>query len=280
MKRSIVAGVAIGVSLAATTGGLAARRYLITSSRQVAPGAVAYRSLDRFTKRLIARDGRRGRRGPAGRAGPAGAQGAAGAQGPTGPAGPAGPTGPAGPAGTAGTQGPTGANALAQASGLVAWTTDPGLISTARQDSSGTVHGGTVWLAQGQTIHWLAEFLTADGYDMTHGQFAIYDSSLHLVAETADDPDAFHTAPVDTWVKLSLTSPYTVPASGLYYLVDFLAGSSTPTMGVAVYAAGLGARNGLPDGVARAVRDGSGLTALPSTLANTGTDETRCMLAG
>lgn len=275
MKRSIIVAVAIVAALAAAAGGLAARRYLITSSRQVKPGAIAYRDLNRFTRRLIARNGRRGRRGSPGREGVAGPQGAAGGRGPAGASGATGPAGPAGP------EGPSGANELAEASGLVAWTTDPGLISTSRQDSSGTIHGGSVWLEQGQTIHWLAEFLTRDGSDMTIGQFAIYDSSLGLQAETANDKDAFESAPAGSWVKLSLTKPYTVPASGLYYLVDFLAGSSTPTIGVAVYASGLAARNDLPpSGVPRAVRDGSGLQALPETLTLSSTDETRCVLAG
>jgi len=91
---------------------------------------------------------------------------------------------------------------------------------------------------------------------------------------------AFATAPADTWVQLSLTSAYTVPASGLYYLVDLLAGSTTPTVGVVAYNAALPGRNILPDGVPRGVRGGSGLSAFPSTLTNTSTDETRCILAG
>ena len=141
------------------------------------------------------------------------------------------------------------------------------------------MHGGSVWLDEGEEINWLAEFLAADGSGMTHGAFAIYDSKLHLVAQTADTPGAFESAPANTWVKLPLTSTYTVPASGLYYLVDFLVGATTPTIGVVSYSPGLAARNVLPGGVRRAVRMG-GLSALPSTLTSTNTDETRCVLAG
>jgi hypothetical protein len=171
-------------------------------------------------------------------------------------------------------------NALAEASGLVAWTSDPALISTTRTPSSGSVHGGSVWLNQGETINWLAELITANGSGLTHGAFAIYDSNLHLVAHTADNPNAFATAPADSWAELSLTSPYTVPASGLYYFVDLLAGATNPTVGVVAYNSALAGRNILPNGVPRAVRAGSGLSAFPSTLTNTGTDETRCIIAG
>jgi hypothetical protein len=164
--------------------------------------------------------------GPAGATGDTGPQGPQGATGARGPQGDTGATGPRGPQGATGPQGPAGtnaANALAQASGLVAWTSDPALISTTRTDSSGTIHGGSVWLNQGDTINWLAELVTANGSALTHGAFAIYDSNLDLVAQTADNPAAFASAPADTWVKLSLTSPYTAPSSGLYYLVDLLA---------------------------------------------------------
>jgi hypothetical protein len=171
-------------------------------------------------------------------------------------------------------------NALAQASGLVAWTSDPALISTTRTGSSGTIHGGSVWLNQGDTINWLAELVTADGSGLTHGAFAIYDSNLHLVAQTDDDPDAFATAPASSWVKLSLTTPYTAPSSGLYYLVDLLAGTTTPTVGVVTSNSTLVGRNVLPNGVPRGVRQGTGLSAFPSTLVSSSTDETRCILAG
>jgi len=227
--------------------------------------------------------------GPIGLPGLTGDTGPQGPAGPTGPEGPAGDTGPQGPAGATGSQGPQGptgpagssaANALAHASGLVAWTADPALISTTRTDSSGTIHGGSVWLDQGDTINWLAELVTANGSTLTHGAFAIYDSSLHLVAQTADTPSAFAAAPADSWVELSLTSPYTAPASGLYYLVDLLAGTTTPTIGVVTFNAALPGRNVLPNGVPRGVRQGSGLSAFPSTLTNSSTDETRCILAG
>jgi hypothetical protein len=267
MKRGIiVAGIALVAALVVTSGGLAARRYLITSSRQIKPGAISYGDLNKSTRHKIAQHGARGARGPAG---PAGSQGATGA------------TGATGPQGATGAQGPSGANAVAQASGLVAWTYDPSLISTSVADNSGTIHGGAVWLQQGDTIHWLSEFVTAPGSGMTAGGYAIYNSNLHLVAQTPDSPNAFQSAPADSWLKLSLTSPYTVPSSGLYYLVDLVAGTQTPSIGIVQQTgADLNARNVLPSQVPLEVRDVPATSAFPSTFTTTATDETRCMTAG
>lgn len=221
-----------------------------------------------------------GPQGPKGDTGPQGPKGDTGPQGPTGDTGPQGPKGDTGAQGPVGPQGPSDANALAEASGLVAWTADPALISTTRTPSSGSAHGGSVWLNQGDTINWLAELVTADGSGVTHGAFAIYDSNLHLVAQTTDNPSPFETVAADSWVKLPLSpAPYTVPASGRYYLVDLFAGTTTPTVGVVTYNAALPGRNILPNGVPRGVR-GAGLSAFPSTLTNTSTDETRCIVAG
>jgi hypothetical protein len=231
--------------------------------------------------------------GPVGPIGPAGDTGATGPQGPqgpvgdTGPQGPQGATGPQGPQGPQGPDGPPGPsdpNALAEASGLVAWTADPGLITTRQTNTSGSIHGGSVYLEKGDTINWLAEFVLADGSGMTHGAYAIYDSNLNLVAQTGDNPNAFETAPVGTtgtWVQLPLTSVYTAPASGLYYFVDFVAGTTRPTVGVVNISSGFDSRNVLPNGVPRGVRGGaSPYNAFPSTLTNASTNETRCMLAG
>ena len=225
--------------------------------------------------------------GPVGPAGPTGATGEPGAQGIQGPAGPEGPkgdtgaTGPQGLQGPAGPQGPSAPNALAQSLGLVAWTSDPALMSTSVVDSSGSIHGAAVWLNQGDTITWLAELVVAAGSGMTHGGFAIYDSDLDLVAQTADSPAAFQPAAADSWVKLPLTSVYTAPTSGLYYLVDLLAGSTIPRIGiVASNASVLTGANVLPTGLSRGIGGGPGFSAFPSSLTNKGSGLSRCILAG
>ncbi|HZT84343.1 MAG TPA: hypothetical protein VE984_02840 [Gaiellaceae bacterium] len=163
----------------------------------------------------------------------------------------------------------------------MAWTSDPGLVSASVTDSSGSIHGAAVWLNQGDTINWLGELVVADGSGMTHGAFAVYDSELDLVAQTDDNPSAFQNAPTDSWVRLSLTSPYVVPSSGLYYFVDLLAGATMPKIGiVASNAAVLTGANLLPTGAPREVGGGTGFSAFPATLTNKGSGLTRCILAG
>jgi hypothetical protein len=182
-----------------------------------------------------------------------------------------------------GARGPRGfpgpENALAQVSGLVAWTADPALISTVVADSSGSIHGGSVWLSRGDRIAWLAELVVSGTSGITHGGYAIYDSHLHLVARTADHPGSFQVGSKAQWVKLSLTSPYTVPASGLYYFVDLLAGTRTPRIAVVTKHRPVSVRNVLPSGVPRGIR-AAYFSAFPATLRNTGTDETRSIVAG
>ena len=222
----------------------------------------------------IGATGPAGPQGPIGDTGPRGPQGATGPEGPQGPKGATGPEGPAGPAGTNST------NALAEASGLVAWTSDPALVTTSVTDTSGTIHGASVWLNKGDIVNWLSELVVTQGSGMTHAGYAIYDSNFNLVAQTADSPSAFQTATADSWVTLPLTSSYTVPSSGLYYLVDLLAGSTMPKIGIVANNAILAGANVLPGGVARGVKDNANLSAFPATLANTGSQLTRCMLAG
>jgi hypothetical protein len=287
---AIVAAGIVATAVAATAGGFAAQRYIITSSSQIKPGAVGYVNLSPAARTRLA--GVRGPRGPVGRQGSAGAQGPAGAQGAPGPQGPAGtqgapgPQGPAGAQGGTGPQGPTGpqgaagqdsTNGLAQASGLVAWTVDPGLVVATSTDSSGSIHGASVWLASGQVISDLSELVTSAGSGMTHGAYAVYDSNLNLVAQTADTPAAFQVS--SQWVELPLTSPYTVPSTGRYYFVDFLAAATTmPTVGVAGSNSTTAARTTLPGGAARLIHV-SGAASFPATLTNTTSGLTRCILA-
>ena len=91
----------IALVLAMGGGAYAAKRYLITSTKQIKPSVL---------KQLKGASGKAGPAGPAGPTGPAGAPGAgtAGPQGATGPAGPKGDTGAAGAAGAPGAKGATG----------------------------------------------------------------------------------------------------------------------------------------------------------------------------
>ncbi len=292
LKRTIYVFSAIALVLAVTSGAFAAGKYLITSSSQVKPGAISYGNLSAAaTHRLAGQHGSPGAAGPKGDPGAAGAQGPTGQTGPkgdtgatglgdtgaTGPQGPTGQTGPTGPTGPTGAPGADGTNGLAQASGLVAWTADPSQILQTSTDTSGTIHGGSVLLAQGQVITSLAELVVTAGVDMTHGMFAIYDKNLHLVAQTADTPAAFQVG--NQWVELSLTAPYTVPASDRYYFVDLLAATTTmPAIGD-VTSGTTSARNILPGGVPRDVSGSGPFTTFPATLTNSGTGITRYIVA-
>ena len=270
VKRNLTVLAAIGLVLAVSTGAFAAQKYVITSSSQIQPGTISYANLSVGAKTRL-----KGIRGAAGTQGPKGDPGAAGTQGPKGDTGAAGTQGPKGDTGVAGRD---GANALAEASGLVAWTADPALILSEGTDTAGSVHGSSVVLAAGQVITSLSELVVSPGVGTSHGMYAIYDKNLNLVAQTVDTPAAFNVT--DQWVELPLTSPYTVPAGGLYYFADFIdAATTTPTIGMAGYNTATDARGTLPGGVARNVHDGPGLSALPPVLVNNGTSATRSIVA-
>ena len=85
-KTAVVISVLAALLLA--SGAIAAKKYLITSSAQIKPGAISLASLSRAAKAGLA-----GHPGANGQAGPAGPQGPKGDTGATGPAGPAGPKG-------------------------------------------------------------------------------------------------------------------------------------------------------------------------------------------
>ena len=103
---NVVAVIALLFSMSGAA--IAARHYLITSTRQISP---------RVLRELRGRNGQRGASGqsgaagamgPAGAQGPAGSRGATGAQGATGSQGVSGPQGVTGPQGATGSQGVTG----------------------------------------------------------------------------------------------------------------------------------------------------------------------------
>lgn len=93
---SVVAVIALVFAM--TGGAWAAKRYLITSTKQISPSV------------LKSLKGASGKAGPAGLVGPAGPAGppGAGTVGPAGPQGPAGATGPGGPEGKVGKEGKEG----------------------------------------------------------------------------------------------------------------------------------------------------------------------------
>ena len=101
-RRLTYANVALTIALvfAMSGGAYAAKRYLITSTKQISP------------KVLAQLKGAKGAQGAVGAAGPAGAQGPTGPQGPAGTAGKDGVNGKDGAAGQVGPPGPKGENGL------------------------------------------------------------------------------------------------------------------------------------------------------------------------
>jgi hypothetical protein len=102
LKRSFTFLGAIALVLAITSGAFAAKKWIITSSSQVKPGAIGYSNLSAVAKKRL-----HGQHGATGAKGATGATGTAGATGATGPTGPAGANGTAGATGAQGPAGPT-----------------------------------------------------------------------------------------------------------------------------------------------------------------------------
>ena len=129
---------------------------------------------------------------------------------------------------------------------------DPALIIIEANDTSGAAHGSSVYLTKNSVITKLAELVVTPGAGMTHAMYGIYDKNLNRVAQTADTPADFETA-TNQWVELPLTTPYTVPATGLYYFVDlFAATGSTAHIGQISLNTATDARHILPGGTPRA----------------------------
>ena len=111
-KRMTYANVALTLALvfAMTGGAYAAKKYLITSTKQISPSVLKALAGKAGPTGATGAQGPQGAQGPTGAAGPAGKDGAAGAQGATGPqgvTGPKGATGATGPKGEPWTAGGT-----------------------------------------------------------------------------------------------------------------------------------------------------------------------------
>jgi hypothetical protein len=119
-----------------------------------------------------------------------------------------------------------GWNALPQALGLKTWTLNP-LAENKATLMSGNPVATAVYLEAGTVISQLAVPIISGstGSGLTHFQMGIYNSTLALVASTADSPGSI----ISRWTTVSLTSPYTIPAAGLYYLAYAIAGAGLPT---------------------------------------------------
>ncbi len=129
---TVIAGLALVFAMAG--GAYAAKKYLITSTKQISPSVL---------KQL---------QGKAGAAGAAGTPGVAGAQGPAGPAGPAGPGGAKGEAGPGGAKGEKGATGAAGAKGATGATGASGATGFTERLPSGKTETGTWNVALYSTV--------------------------------------------------------------------------------------------------------------------------------
>jgi hypothetical protein len=125
---TVIAGLALVFAM--TGGAYAAKKYLITSTKQISPSVL---------KQLQ------------GKAGAAGAPGAAGAQGAQGPAGPAGPAGSAGSGGSKGETGPAGVKGEKGTTGAKGATGATGSTGFTETLPSGKTETGT-WAASAYNI--------------------------------------------------------------------------------------------------------------------------------
>jgi hypothetical protein len=155
-------------------------------------------------------------------------------------------------------------NQLCAALGAKAWTVDPEVATFAATQAN--THLGAVYLAKNQIITSLSVPVTVAGAGLTLGILAIYDENYNLVAQTPNLPTAFQST---GWKTVALSTPYTVPASGLYYLASGWLGTTLPTVLNIQHISSLsqGFPGGKPRGVHAAVPTG---TSLPNPATATG----------
>ena len=171
---TVIAGLALVFAM--TGGAYAAKKYLITSTKQISPSVL---------KSLQGKAGPAGANGAQGAAGPAGPQGAAGVGGAKGDAGAAGKDGSAGTAGPAGATGPKGETGLKGSNGAAG-------AAGATGPAGPTCPGGECLLPVGATETGVWSF------DMTLNSHSVLNVSISFPLRLAS-------APTLTWVEPSLS---------------------------------------------------------------------------
>jgi hypothetical protein len=119
-----------------------------------------------------------------------------------------------------------------------------------------------VWLAAGTVVSNISFFAATTALGTgTHQFFGLYDSSRNLLATSADATSAAWSA--NTIKTLAMTSAYTIPTTGLYYLGVSVTATTMPTLkgGPAKTGAQLAATAPILGG---ATADAGPLTALPN----------------
>ena len=129
--------------------------------------------------------------------------------------------------------------------------------------ASGTLWLQAIFLKAGTVVTNICFYsATTAANTPTNQVFGLYDASRNLLATTNDDTTTAWGA--NTFKSLDLTSPYTVPTTGIYYLGLLVVATTVPT-----YKGGAAKTGGHLSGVAPLLQGSSstGLTALPSNAA-------------
>jgi hypothetical protein len=95
--------------------------------------------------------------------------------------------------------------------------------------ASGTLNMQAIYLTAGQLISTISlSSATTGAGTPTHYFFGLYDSSRNLLAQTADQTSSAWAA--NAVKTLSLTTPYRVTVSGVYYIGYFMTATTVPTL--------------------------------------------------
>lgn len=95
--------------------------------------------------------------------------------------------------------------------------------------TSGTARGSAIFLRAGEVITSITFLTGSTALASGNNQwFALTDASGNRVAITADDTSTAWAA--NAFKTLNLTSPYTVPTTGVYYLVILVNAGTPPTI--------------------------------------------------
>jgi len=97
---------------------------------------------------------------------------------------------------------------------------------------SGTMRMTAIWLAKGTVVTSLTYLAGTVGVSVTNRWFALYDLSKNLLRTTADNAAAWAAG---TTLTLPLSSAYTIPSDGLYYIgICEVATTTTALRGIVV----------------------------------------------
>lgn len=101
--------------------------------------------------------------------------------------------------------------------------------NTTAPTASGTLFMQAIWLNAGQVCTNISfHSATTASATPTNGFFALYDGSRNLLAQTANfTTEAWAATSIKT---KALTTPYTVPLTGLYYVAIMITATTIPTL--------------------------------------------------